>query len=520
MTQQRWGSKLGVILAVAGSAVGLGNFLRFPGVAAKNGGGAFMIPYFISFFLLGLPLMWIEWTIGKYGGGFGHSTAPGVFQTMWQKNRFIKYFGVMGIFGPVVIFSYYTYVESWLLGYSVFAITGKYAVCTDSAMMTEFLKSYQGLSSNSYFNGIGTAYLFFLITFALNVIVVGFGISRGIERFCKWALPLLLVIAAVLVVRVLTLGSPDPAHPENNVLNGLGFLWNPEWGKLKDPAVWLAAAGQIFFTLSCGFGVILTYASYLRRNDDVALSGLTAAATNEMAEVVLGGSLVIPAAFAFMGAASIQTIAGQNIFDLGFITMPMILGKMAFGQVFGFLWFFLLFIAGVTSSISLAQPAVAFLEDEFNLSRREAAVLFAVVTFLLCQPVVFFYGNGVLGEMDFWGTTVCLVVFATIEVILFGWVFGIDRAWTELHTGSDIRIPEIYRVIIKYITPLMLLTILGCWVWKDWKSQLFLENVSPDDKPIILMTRVGLMGLFVFLLLMVRIVWLRRSKAAGQEDVQ
>ena len=106
MSQQRWGSRLGVILAVAGSAVGLGNFLRFPGVAANNGGGAFMSPYFISFFLLGLPLMWIEWTIGRFGGGFGHSTAPGVFDTMWRKNRFIKYFGVMGIFGPVVIFSY------------------------------------------------------------------------------------------------------------------------------------------------------------------------------------------------------------------------------------------------------------------------------------------------------------------------------------------------------------------------------------------------------------------------------
>jgi SNF family Na+-dependent transporter len=520
MSQQRWGSRLGVVLAVAGSAVGLGNFLRFPGVAANNGGGAFMIPYFVSFFLLGLPLMWIEWTIGRFGGGFGYSTAPGVFDTMWQKNRFVKYFGVMGIFGPVVIFSYYTYIESWLLGYSVFSVTGQYAVCADSAAMAAFLRGYQGLETNAHFDGIGIAYLFFIATFAINVIVVGFGISRGIERFCKWALPLLLVIATILVVRVLTLGAPDPAKPENNIINGLGYLWNPHWDALKNPSVWLAAAGQIFFTLSCGFGVILTYASYLRRNDDVALSGLTAAATNEMAEVVLGGSLVIPAAFAFIGAAGIEIIAGQGIFDIGFITMPLILGKMAYGQVFGFLWFFLLFVAGVTSSISLAQPAIAFMEDEFNLTRREASVLFAVVTFLLCQPVIFFLGNGVLGEMDFWGTTVCLVVFATVEVILFGWVFGIDRAWTELHAGSDIRIPGIYRFIIKYITPLMLLTILATWIWKDWKKQLFLEDVAVGDRPIVLMTRVGLMGLFIFLLLMVRIVWRRRPETANQEAVQ
>jgi SNF family Na+-dependent transporter len=518
MTQQRWSSRLGIVLAVAGSAVGLGNFLRFPGVAAENGGGAFMIPYFISFFLLGLPLMWIEWTIGRFGGGFGHSTAPGVFHTMWQKNRFIKYFGVIGIFGPVVIFTFYTYVESWLLGYSVFSITGKYAGCTDSTAMADFLCGYQGLVHNEHFSGIATAYLFFLISFAINVIVVGFGISRGIERFCKWALPLLLVIAVILVVRVLTLGAPDPTRPENNVINGLGFLWNPDWKALSDPSVWLAAAGQIFFSLSVGFGVILTYASYLRRNDDVALSGLTAAATNEMTEVVLGGSLVIPAAFAFVGAAGIEAITRQGIFEIGFITMPLVLGKMAFGQVFGFLWFFLLFVAGITSSISLAQPAIAFMEDEFNLTRREAAMLFAVVTFLLCQPIIFFYGNGVLKEMDFWGTTVCLVVFATIEVILFGWVFGIDRAWTELHAGSDIRIPPVYRFIIKYITPLMLLTILASWVWSEWRKHLFLEDIPPADKPIILLTRLGLLGLFVFLLLMVRIVWRRRSLNTVQES--
>ena len=107
-TRQSWGSKIGIILAVAGSAVGLGNFLRFPVQAAQNGGGAFMIPYFVSFLLLGIPLMWIEWTLGRFGGGFGHGTGPGIFHSMWKKNRFIKYFGVIGIFGPIVIFIYYT----------------------------------------------------------------------------------------------------------------------------------------------------------------------------------------------------------------------------------------------------------------------------------------------------------------------------------------------------------------------------------------------------------------------------
>lgn len=510
MSREHWGSKLGVILAVAGSAVGLGNFLRFPGIAADNGGGAFMIPYFVSFLLLGLPLMWIEWTIGRFGGGFEHSTAPGVFQTMWRKNRFIKYFGVIGIFGPTVIFIYYTYIESWLLGYGVFSVTGRYAACTDSMQLAEFLKGYQGLVHNEYFSGLGTAYFFFLITFITNITVLCFGIRGGIERVCKWGLVVLFGLAVILVVRVLTLGAPDSARPEWNPIAGMGFLWNPQWEKLKEAKVWLAAAGQIFFTLSVGFGVILTYASYLTKQDDVALSGLTAATTNEMAEVILGGSIVIPAAFAFLGPQATQAIARQRLFDLGFITMPLIFEKMAYGTVFAAMWFFLLFIAGVTSSISLALPAIAFLEDEFNLSRREAIIIFATITFILCQPVIFFLGNGVLGEMDFWGTSVSLVVFGTIEAILFGWVFGIDRAWTELHQGSDIRIPGFYRWIIKYVTPLMLLTIIGVWVWQEWKSKLLMDEVEQANRPFVLMTRIGLMGLFAFLLIMIWVVWKRR----------
>jgi SNF family Na+-dependent transporter len=390
--------------------------------------------------------------------------------------------------------------------------------CTDAQAMTAFLKGYQGVAVNEYFAGSGPAYLFFIITCLVNVVIIGFGISRGIERFCTWALPLLLVIACILVVRVLTLGTPDSSLPQNSVVNGLGFLWNPDWSRLKDAKVWLSAAGQIFFSLSAGFGVILTYASYLRKQDDVALSGLTAATTNEFAEVVLGGSIVIPAAFAFIGPAGMQAIAGQGVFDLGFVTMPLIFQKMAYGQMFGFLWFFLLFIAGVTSTISLAMPAIAFLEDEFNLTRREATMIFGVVTFILTQPVIFFLGNGVLDEMDFWGTSVCLVVFATVEAILFAWVFGMDRAWTEMHKGSDIRIPGVYRWIIKYVTPLMLITILAMWAWQEWKNKMMMTDVSEADKPFLLLTRIGLGGLFLFLLLMVWIVWKRRPQT--KEEVQ
>ncbi len=505
--RQAWGSKLGIIMAVAGSAVGLGNFLRFPVQAAGNGGGAFMIPYFVSLFLLGIPLMWIEWAVGRYGGGFEHGTAPGIFHTLWEKNRFIKYFGVIGIFGPLVIFIYYTYIESWTLAYSFFAITSKYANANGQAGMQSFLSAFQGLEKNQYFNSLAISYIFFLVTFFLNTVVIYYGIKGGIERLCKFAMPTLFIFAILIAIRVLTLDAPDSTRPDWNSLNGLGFLWNPNFEALKDAKVWL-------FTLSVGIGVILTYASYLSKGDDVALSGLSAVSTNEFAEVILGGSIVIPAAFVFFGPIGIEEIAKSGAFNLSFVTMPLIFQKIPLGDIFGCLWFLMLFLAGITSSISLAQPAVAFLEDEFNIDRKKAVKIFAVVSFILCQPAIFLLGKGVVNELDFWGGTFCLVLFATVETILFTWIFGMDKAWEEIHHGAMIRIPKIYKYIMKYITPAFLFFILGFWFYQEGIPTIAMKNVSAADKPYVLASRLMLLGIFLILAILVRIAWRRRRTLA------
>lgn len=511
-----WGSRLGVIMAVAGSAVGLGNFLRFPVQAARHGGGAFMIPYFVALLLVGIPLMWVEWAIGRYGGGFGHSSGPGVFHSLWKKNRFIKYFGVIGIFGPLVILIYYTYIESWTLAYSFFSLTQRYSGIMDRASMEAFLRGFQGLEKNQYFSGITTAYIFFLITFVANMVVLKHGIRGGIERFCKFAMPTLFIFGVILAVRVLTLGTPDAARPDWNVANGLGYLWNPDFSQLKSAKVWLAATGQIFFTLSVGIGVILTYASYLKRGDDVALSGLTAVSMNETAEIVLGGSIIIPAAFVFFGPMAMGDVANSGAFNLGFVTMPLIFGQMPFSELFGFLWFALLFLAGVTSSVSLAQPAIAFLEDEFDISRNRAVAIFGSVTFTLCNAVIFFLGRGVVDELDFWGGTFCLVVFATTEVILFAWVFGINKAWEEMHHGAAMRIPRVYKYIIKYVTPVFLLVVLGAWFFQEWLPIIRMDNISSSNRGYILATRVGLWLIFLTLAVLVRTAWRKRDrKGAG-----
>jgi len=505
--REKWGTKLGIIMAVAGSAVGLGNFLRFPVQAAQNGGGAFMIPYFISFLLLGIPLMWIEWAIGRYGGLFGHGSAPFIFDKLW-KNRALKYLGVIGIFGPVVIFIYYTYIESWLLGYAFFAITGKLLAFTTPSAMKNFLLAYQGLAPGS---NLWTAYVFFLITFAVNIWILYRGIKGGIEWLCNWAMPVLFTFGIIVAIRVLTLGAPNPQIPDWNILNGLGFLWNPDFTVLTNSKVWLAAAGQIFFTLSVGIGCILTYASYLSHGDDVVLSGLSAASTNEFAEVILGGSIVIPAAFAFLGPIGATQAAQSGAFNLGFVTMPLIFGRIPLGEVFALLWFALLFLAGITSSVSLAEPAIAFVRDEFKLDRKKSVLIFAVATFLLCQPAIFFLGHGVVDELDFWGGTFALVLFATIETILFVWVFGMDKAWEEMHRGAELTIPRYYRFIMKYVTPAFLLFILGFWFIQQALPTLMMKGVAADNLPYIMATRIGLILLFVAIAILVRIAYYRRK---------
>jgi SNF family Na+-dependent transporter len=497
---------MGIILAVAGSAVGLGNFLRFPSQAAQNGGGAFMIPYFISILILGIPLMWIEWAIGRYGGLLGHGSAPLIFNRLWR-HRAAKYFGAIGIFGPIAIFIYYIYIESWLAGYCVFSLTGVLRKHATQEGMLAFLQRYQGIGPGRLFLG---AYLLFVATFFINFAIVYRGLRRGIETLCHIALPLLCLFAIVIAVRVLTLGAPNPARPDWNIHNGMGFLWNPDFSALLDARVWLAAAGQIFFTLSVGIGVIITYASYLSKGDDIVLSGITAASLNEFAEIILGGSIIIPLAFAFFGPVGAGEIAKSGSFNIGFVTMPLIFSNMSYGMLFAFLWFLLLFLAGLTSSISLIEPSVAFLSDEFSISRKKAVALIAGATFVFCQFPIFFLARGVMDDIDFWAGSFFLVVFGMVECVLFVWGFGIQKAWDEIHHGAEMRVPRVYKFIIKYITPSFLILILAFWFFQQAVPTFLLKGVPRENVPYILATRVGLFGIFAIIMALVRKAYRRK----------
>ncbi len=504
--RERWATRIGLILAAAGNAVGLGNFLRFPVQAAQNGGGAFMIPYFIAFLLLGIPLMWVEWTIGRYGGKFGHGHLPGMYDAIWR-SPIAKYLGVFGLFVSSIIMIYYCYIESWTLAFSFFSLTKTYFGIGDFSLMTNFLRSYQGVEPG-FFGSILTAYVFLIITLLLNFYVLHKGISGGIEILARYGMPLLILLGIILAIRVITLGTPDPVnYPERNVESGFAFIWNPNFSALSDAKIWLAAAGQIFFTLSVGMGTLEAYASYLKEKDDVALNGLSTASTNEFVEVVLGGSIAIPVAVAFFGIPTTLDIAKGGAFNLGFVSMPIIFQKMPFGEFFGFIWFFLLFVAGITSSVAMVQPLIAFLQEQFNFSRARATNIVALLTFISAHFVVFFLKYGFLDELDYWAGTFFLVINGLIEVIIFGWIWGINNAWNEFTKGADIKVPRFFAYIIKYITPLYLLTILVYWLYTDSISVILMKDVPDDQIPYRWGARVFMLIILALLLFMVHKAW-------------
>jgi SNF family Na+-dependent transporter len=464
--QEAWGSRLGVILAVAGSAVGLGNFLRFPGLAAQYGGGAFMIAYFIALLLIGIPIGWVEWTLGREGGQKNFHSTSGIFEALLRK-PWAKYLGVIGFVVPVCIYMYYVYIEAWCLGYALNAATGK--LNATGMDYGAFFGQFTGSASDgvAIHFGLGDVGIFVLIVYALNFYFIYRGISKGIEAVCKYAMPALILIALIVLGRVLTLGTPDPAKPAQSVIGGLGYLWNPGdiATGLRNPQLWLAAAGQIFFSLSVGFGVIITYASYLKRKDDVVLSGLTASAANEFCEVGLGGLITVPAAFIFLGAAG---IVGQGTFGLGFNVLPEVFARMPGGQIFATIFFLLLFLAAITSSLSMLQPGIAFLEEGLNISRKQSVALLGLVTAIGTGFIWYFSKDlKALDTIDFWVGTVMLFIQATILVIIFGWGLGIEKGWAMAHEGAEMRIPRAYKFIIKFVTPAFLLLVFALFILQN-----------------------------------------------------
>lgn len=545
---ESWGSRVGLILAMAGNAVGLGNFLRFPVQAVQNGGGAFIIPYLVCFLIMGIPLLFIEWSSGRYGGKTGNHSTPYILDTM-AKGRVWKYIGVFGIFTNIAVVSYYCYIESWTMSYVYHSLIGTFNGLSQGEV-AGFFNSYVTIGEST--TGIPyEAVIFYIICLGINTFILSKGLG-GIEKVAKIGMPLLILFGVILAVRGLSLGTSGASDvfPDANAWDGINFLWTPQFDSLTNPKVWLAAAGQIFFTLSVGMGTIHCYAAYLKSKDDVALNSVSAGFMNEFVEVVLGSAVVIPIAAGYLGLDWVMKNAG---FGMAFQTMPYLFQQWGtvLAALAGLFWFGLLFFAGITSSLAMGTPWMGFMRDEFDWGRNKAAWSFGALALIMGLPTVFFYNQGVFDEYDYWAGTVSLVVFALLETIVFSWIFGIDKGWREINEGADIKIPNIYKFIIKYITPtLLLIVFLGALFTplnNDWSGNLHslftgngwvLDNSSiinqlaftglnqqidvatdaveleklHDKKFFISLARFMLLGLFLFISGIVYLAFLKRRK--------
>lgn len=477
-----WGTRIGLVLAMAGNAVGLGNFLRFPAQAIQNGGGAFIIPYLVCFLLMGLPLLLVEWSMGRYGGKSGHHTAPFMFDDM-GKSFFWKYAGVFGIFTNLAVAAYYCYIESWALSWAYHSLVGDFFGKTQQEV-SAFFNSYIGLSNIE-------PIFFWLLCLFLNTWILSRGLSKGVEAAAKIGMPLLLLFGVILSIRGVTLKAGYNGAFFDGVL-GLNFLWEPRFESILDPVVWRNAAGQIFFTLSLGMGSIQCYASYVKAKEDIALNAMSAGWMNEFVEIVLGSAIIIPISVSYLGIDKVVELTkGGSGFGIGFMTLPFLFSKWGpfLSAICGVMWFGLLFFAGITSSLAMGTPCMAFMEDNFNWSRKKAAWSFGIAVLILGIPSVL--SQKAFNEFDYWVGTVSLVLFAIFEIILFAWIFGIDKGWQEINEGADIKLPEVFKYIIKYITPIFLLVVFIGSIPEMWKN---IINVS--DRTVI-MARILMIGVFI-----------------------
>jgi SNF family Na+-dependent transporter len=324
-------------------------------------------------------------------------------------------------------------------------------------------------------------------------------------------MPAMAVCAIIVLIRVLTLGTPDPSTPNQNVVAGLGSMWNPEWEELADAQTWLAAAGQIFFSLSVGFGVILNYASYMKKKDDVVLSGLTASATNELFEVGFGGMITLTASFVFLGASGVAAVAAGG-YGLGFATLPIVFAHMGpAGNFIGAIWFFMLFLAAITSSISMYQPSLAFLDESLGISRKKGTTLMVSICVLGSFLVMYYSKAGEFRTaIDDWVGTFLIYVLAAVQIICFSWVFGIDRGWKEMHLGSNLQIPVVYKFIMKYVAPTYLLVVFAFFCFNNLPGGI--ANVA---KSRLQQGALALVGAVLLFLLFCLVIGERRWRGQG-----
>ena len=428
-----FGSRMGVIAAAAGSAVGLGNIWRFPYVLGENGGGAFLLVYLLFILGIGFPVMLAELTIGRRA----QRNALGSFKKLAPGKKWYL-IGLMGIVSAFLILAFYSTIAGWTLEYLLQAFTNSFSG-KNSVQLKESFETFQG--------GALRPVIWQLVFMFLTGYIVFSGVKKGIEKYTKILMPLLIVLILVICIRSLTL----PGAKE-----GLVFLFKPDFSKITWSVV-LDALGQAAFSLSIGMGTLITYGSYIQKKENLPMTALQVSATDTII-AVLAGVMIFPAVFAY----NIDPAEG---FGLVFIVLPNIFAQMAVGYVFSIIFFVLLAIAALTSTVSVLEVVVAYFAEELNMSRTKATIIgsvaisvvgvFATLSFGPLKNVVLL-DRTIFGWFNELSANILLPLGAILIVLFVGWYMGSKTVRDEITNGGSLRVPlfRVFMAIVKVVAPI------------------------------------------------------------------
>ena len=436
-----WSGQTGCLRAAIGSAIGLGNIWRFPGVAYSNGGGAFLIPYLVALVFVGIPMLWLDYAVGhKFRG-----SPPWALRKIIGGGEFIGWFQTFVCF---VIMVYYGAVLAWGVQYTIYSMNAAWGDDPTTFFTETFLQVVPG---DTFSWAPAWAVMIPLtLVWILVLFVIGRGLSKGVEAANKVFLPLLVILFLALVVRALFL----PGATE-----GLNAFFTPNWAALADPKVWLAAFAQIFYSLSVGFGIMLTYASYLQRRSNLTGTALVAGFANSSFEILAGIGVFSAVGFmAHQGGVSVSEVEGLSGPILSFVTFPKIISMMPGGPIFGVLFFSSLVLAGVTSLLSLLQVVSGGLQDKFGWSPARSALVLGVPATVI--SLLLFGTRSGLNNLDIVdnfinsiGVVSSAIMFAVLCAVA-GPRLGVLRA--HLNSVSSVKVPRAWEPLVGIVIPVVL----------------------------------------------------------------
>ncbi|MCC2249491.1 sodium-dependent transporter [Virgibacillus sp. AGTR] len=439
-TRSQWGTRAGFIMAAVGSAVGLGNIWRFPAVAYENGGGAFFIPYLFALLTAGIPILIMEFTMGhKYRG-----SAPLTYKRINKKTEFIGWWAVLVSF---VISTYYSVIIAWAISYSVFSINLSWGADTEGFLMNDFL--HRTVEPGQIGSLVPGVLIPLIIVWVVVLGILFKGVKRGIEIANRIFIPALVIIFLIIVIRAITL---------DGAMDGLQTFFSPDFSKILDGEVWVAAYGQIFFSLSIAFAIMITYSSYLPKKSDITNNAFITGFGNSSFELLAG--IGVFSALGFMAAQSgveVEEVVSGGV-GLAFVVFPAIINEFpGLNGLFGFLFFASLVLAGLTSLMSITETYVAGLTDKFKISRSKA-VLFgggiaAIISLLFATQGGLFF----LDAADYFINQFGVALIGLVEVVLIAWILRkVKDLKTHANAISDIRLGWWWSISLNVITPLVL----------------------------------------------------------------